>query len=137
MIGPEQGEWHQIGAHSFCILLPDIALIRPVGAVTVEEARRIAEILLAAPRPEGGFFYLSNVTRLGRQSMAAMTTSRDMTEGCIRAVAIVGASYHQRIASQLAFRAAKFLNMAIANTPVAFFDTEEDGVASFDLMRQK
>lgn len=137
MIGPEQGEWHQIGAHSFCLLLPDIAIVRPVGAMAVNEARRIAEILLTAPKPAAGFFYLSNLTQLGQQSVAAITISRDMTAGSIRAIAIVGATFHHKVASQVAFRAAKFLNAPVANTPTAYFETEEEALASFDVMRQK
>ena len=136
MIGPEQGQWHQIGSHSFCILLPDIALARLVGAMTVKEAREIAEILLAAPKPAGGFFYLNNLTQLGQQSVAAITISREMTAGCIRSIAIVGATFHHKVASQVALRAANFLNAPMAKTPVAYFEAEDDALASFDAMRR-
>jgi len=137
MIGPEQGEWHQIGPHSFCILPPDIALIRPVGILAVNEARQIAEILLATPKPQGGFFYLSNLTQLHQQSVAAITISRDMTAGYIRSIALVGATFHHKVASQVAFRAAKFLNAPITNTPTAYFDSEEDALASFETLRKQ
>lgn len=134
----EELAWHYIGKHAIRFEAPDILLTRPIGDMSTEEFRQVAQHVASLPQPEKGFFAIIDSREGGRTDPAALKLPEAKTmNGSQRAVAYLNARYYQRTLVGIFQRAAKLLNFGVSNTVIAFFDTEAEARAWFDTIRSQ
>jgi hypothetical protein len=88
------------------------------------------------PTPDGGFFYLSNLTNLRHQTQQAVEEVRKFPENLIRACAIVGAKFSHRVLLDGLTRVGRFFKIGLVHGPIEYFATEEEALAWFDQLRR-
>lgn len=131
----DEGAWQHVGPHSACFEAPDLVIFRPIGDVSADEMRQFLAELVKLPRPERGFFYLADATRLGHQSVQIATEMRNLPADVFRARAVVGAKFQHRIADDLMRRAMFRLYHARPQSEAKHFGTEIEARAWFDSLR--
>lgn len=132
----EEDAWNHVGESQFRLLAPDMITARARGTFTVEEARIVFKTILSWPRPEKGFFYLSNVTQLVHQSQHVASEAKKLPPGFFRAVAIVGASFRHRVLIEAMVRASRYFKVEMIASPTRYFETEEQAFEWFERIRR-
>jgi hypothetical protein len=128
-------EWQSYGTHFGRFEPPDVLIFRAVGSIGVEDTRRFLDDVLKWPRPERGFFYLSDMTQMTSQSSQVVGELRKLPTGLFRATAGVGAKFHQRVAADILLRVIRRLRMPGHEVDVQFFATEAEARVWFDSLR--
>jgi len=136
-IDPQNDEraWQSFGPHLARLESPDVIIFRPIGDVNADEMRQFLAELLTWPRPERGFFYLADASRLGHQSVQIATEMRNLPPNVFRARAIVGATFQHRVADDLMRRAMFRLYHARHQSEAKHFGSEVEARAWFDSLR--
>jgi hypothetical protein len=130
-----EGARISIGPHSACFESPDVLIFRPIGDVSADEMRQLLAELLKLPRPERGFFYLADASRLGHQSVQIATDLHNLPPNVFRARAVVGAKFQHRVADDLMRRAMFRLYHARPQSEAKHFATEIEARTWFDSLR--
>jgi hypothetical protein len=125
-----------IGSHFATMYAPDTLICRSNGDVSVTEVRALLAFLQQHPTPDGGFFYLSNLTNLRHQTQQAVEEVRKFPENLIRACAIVGAKFSHRVLLDGLTRVGRFFKIGLVHGPIEYFATEEEALAWFDQLRR-
>jgi hypothetical protein len=111
---PLEINWIPMREHSVALEGTDVIVFRANGDVSVEDVEEFIRIASAWPIPEGGFFYLSDITKLGHQSQQSMHRLRTLPPNFIRASAVVGASFRNRVVLEIMLRAGRAIGLAIS-----------------------
>ncbi|HRI64899.1 MAG TPA: STAS/SEC14 domain-containing protein [Polyangium sp.] len=128
--------WIHVGESQFRLFASDTITARARGTFTQDEARTVFKTMLSWPRPENGFFYLSNVTHLVHQSQQVTSEAKKLPRRFFRAVAIVGASFRHRVLIETMLRASRYFKIDIVPAPTRYFETEEQAFEWFERIRR-
>lgn len=131
----DETAWQSFGPHTARFEVPDVIVFRPIGDVSIDEMRQFLTELLKWPCPERGFFYLTDASRMGHQSVQIATQLSSLTKDVIRAKAIVGATFNHRVADDLMRRAMFRLYHSRPQSEAKHFGTEREARAWFDSLR--
>jgi hypothetical protein len=134
--GTVETDWIQIDEHVFRLVPPDIIIARSRGDFTLEQARFVFKTILSWPRPEKGFFYLSNITHLRHQSQQVVSEAKTLPPGFFRAVAVIGASFRHRVLVDAILRAARYFQINLMAHSTRYLDTEDEAYAWFERLRR-
>lgn len=136
MTEPSADGWHFIGKHSVRFEAPDIIFNRPDGDMSIDEMRRILELVNSFPKPEKGYFGLIDASKGGRSDPAAMKDPalRAMNENH-RGVVYFNAAFFHRTMIGIFQRAARLLKLGHNNTPLEIFETEAEARAWIEARR--
>lgn len=133
----DEAEWQRYGTHVARFEPPDIVLFRANGDIKIDDVRCFLSDLLKWPRPERGFFYISDVSRMGHQSGQVVREMQTLPPDIFRAVSVVGAKFHQRVAADLLRRVTIRLNLLDQKADMQYFATEADARAAIDSIRAR
>jgi len=136
MLEPDRDGFYRVGAHSLRKVGDDVILSRAVGDVVLAEALVIMEIIRSFPAPEKGFFYISNVSQLGRQMRDATEATESFPREKFRMLLVVGAAFRHRVALDVMMRVSRFFGRSFLETPIEHFTTEEEALAYCDKARR-
>lgn len=129
MLEPDSDGFYKVGAHSLRKVGDDIILSRAVGDVVLAEALIIMEIIRSFPAPEKGFFYISNISQLGRQMRDATEATENFPKERFRMLLVVGAAFRHRVALDVMIRVSRFFGRSFVETRMEHFSTEEEALA--------
>ena len=129
------GAWQRLGTHAAHFEPPDVIAFRANGDITLDDVRIFVRMLSERPKPDRGFFYLSNLTKFGRQSAKAFAEMKTLPPDTIRATAVVGAAFRQKVFVELLTRVGKVLGLRMTESLPVFLDSEEQAYAWFDKLR--
>ncbi len=132
----DENGWIHVGESQFRFLAPDTIMARARGTFTHDEARTVFKTMLSWPRPENGFFYLSNVTHLVHQSQQVTNEAKKMPPRFFRAIAIVGASFRHRVLIETMVRTSRYFKLEILAAPTRYLETEEQAFEWFERIRR-
>lgn len=107
-------EWVSIRDHRVRLERPDVIFFRANGDVTGEDVDQFIPLILSWPRPERGFFYLSDISHLGYQSQQLMARFRSLPPNFIRASAVFGASFRHRVLLEIMLRTGRVLGLTLS-----------------------
>ena len=112
----------RIGLHAVQLEPPDTIMITVVGDLSVEQTLEVHVVLEELSRA-GSFFALADLTRLGRTPPAARAVSTRWPHmGRIRALAVFGTGFEQRVVATLIIKAMALLSKDFT-AKLAFFAT--------------
>lgn len=131
----EEPAWQSYGAHRARFEPPDVLVMQTMGDVGIEEIRQFLGDLVKWPRPERGFFYISDVSQMGHQTGQVAGEMRKLPPNIFRATAVVGAKFHQRVAADLLRRVMVRLNLPGYAADAQFFATEAEARVWIDSLR--
>lgn len=115
----------QIGRHTLRAEPPDTVLVEIVGDVAPDEVHEIQDELDELSR-EGSILFIISLARLGRMPAASRAVSaRWPNLKRLRAIAIFGAGFEQRVLATLVIKAVRLLSKEFRATAV-FFATEAE-----------
>lgn len=129
--------WTTVGKHAFRFEPPDVLVFRAHGEITIREVETFVEFIIKLPKPEGGFYYLSNLTHFTHQSTQAAARLRDLPAKTINLVAVVGASFGHRVLIEMMMRTARLVGYdTLATELPQFLKTEDEARALFAQRRK-
>lgn len=115
----------QIGRHILRREPPDTVFFEIVGDLAVEEVNEIHAELEEFSRA-GSVFFMTNITRLGRMSPGARAAAARWPHlKRLRAIAIFGTGFEQRVVTTLVLKAVRLLNKDFT-AAAAFLATEAE-----------
>jgi hypothetical protein len=131
--------WEHIGDHMVRFVAPDIVHTRSCGDVTADHMVATIERFLHYNAQVGPLCWLADVSAIGRILPKASRISAELgTDLRIRAMAMIGASFKQRVILILSIKASRLLSSKQAiHGPFGFFTTEEEAYAWFMEERRK
>lgn len=133
----DNSDWQPLGTHFLRFYSADVVAFRPHGVVHLEDFLEAMRRIENRPRPEKGFFYISNLTHLTHQSQQVTKEVRNIHADTFRATAVVGASFRQMFQVEVIVRTLRVLRVLPLHLVMRTFDTEEQALAWFDELREK
>jgi hypothetical protein len=110
---------------------------RPVGDISYEQGKQLFEELEKYPRPEKGFYMLSDVAEAGRQSNEIIKDSQLMGKVRLyRALAYFNVSFHGRTLINIYLKVARTFKYPLADLPLQIFATEAEARAWIEQHRR-
>ncbi|MDI1447401.1 STAS/SEC14 domain-containing protein [Polyangium sp. 6x1] len=133
---PEDGS--PLGAHRYRFEAPDLFLLRIVGDVGLSDTQamfeRLEELSGRAGRP---IFWLADISELGEVSQAARKFPLKLDPArWLRATAVFGGSFQQRLMANLVMKAIPLLRPSRRMSPLFFCATEVEARAFVEKERQ-
>lgn len=111
---------------------PDLILSRPEGELPPEEARVAWDIVRKETSALEAFYWIVDISRLRRYSRETMRTMPEDMVQKIRAYAVVGGSFQQRIILSVGIRAGRLLFPWARSLRFEFFPDEPSARAWID-----
>lgn len=133
---PSDPPWTAIREHKVRLEKPDVIVFKAQGDITVADVDQFIEIIRPWSIPEGGFFYLSDLTHLGHQSQQAVMRIRALPPNFIRATVVVGASFRHRVLLDVMVRTSRVLRLEVTRTLPLLAKSHEEAHALFDKHRR-
>lgn len=128
--------WQHVGEHGYHLELPDLLLSRPVGHISREELASALDVIEHQAR-NGPLFWLVDLTRLaGLTPEARRLLSQRDARAFLRAIVLVGGSFHQRVLATLVIRAVRLFWRHKTHVPFAFFADEPTARAWIEAERR-
>lgn len=118
------------GKHVTCFEEPDIIYMKFGGAVTTQDALELLRRQVAMAQGKGVLFFmidaedLENIAPEGRRAVA-----ETLKEIPLRGMAVIKAPLKAKVVTKLVITAINLFRRDSNLNPVAFFDTEEEGLA--------
>lgn len=128
--------WMTLGKHAVRFEPPDVLVFRAHGEITVGDVEAFVEFIGKLSKPKGGFYYLSNLTHFTHQSPQAAARLRDLPEGTITTVAVVGASFGHRVLIEMMMRTSRIVGYELTAEIPHFLKTEDEARAYFAQRRK-
>lgn len=125
------------GKHITCFEGQDIIYMKFGGEVTVDDALELLRRQVEFAEGRGNMYFLidasdlNNIAPDGRRAVAE--TLKDMS---LRGMAVVNAPLKAKVVAKLVITAINLFRRDADMNPVAFFDTEEEGLAWIDKRRK-
>lgn len=133
---PAEVPWIPIREHGVRLVPPDVICFRAQGDVTAEDVDQFIKLILSWPMPEHGFFYLSDITHLGFQSQQLMARFRSLPPQFIRASAVLGASFRNRVLLEIMLRTGRVLGLTLSSRLPIHVKSPEEAYAYFEKQRR-
>ncbi len=110
---------------------------RPVGVMSYEEGKQLFEELEKYPRPEKGFYLLTDAAVVERQSTEIIKDPQLMEKVRLyRALTYFNVSFHGRTVINIYLKVARAFKIPLADLPLKIFATEAEARAWIEQHRR-
>jgi hypothetical protein len=124
------GAWRSIGAHQVRLEAPNLFFLRDQGDMSTADVAQIMDEMRRCASVSGPLLVLNDISALRDVSLEArkVVAQNDVLK-VVRAMAVFGGSFAQRIVATLALMAARLRLRRKGIPPIRFFATEAEARA--------
>jgi hypothetical protein len=126
-----------VGTHRYQFEWPDLLRSSPVGPISRDELAAALDVIEQQHARNGPLFWLVDLSRLaGLTPEARRLLSQRDARAFLRAIVLVGGSFHQRVLATLAIRAVRLFWRHKTHVPFVFFADEPTARAWIEAERR-